>query len=356
MSDAPFAGAGEVRPAHRFDSDRLAAWMHDHVPGFDGPLTVRQFKGGQSNPTYQLITPGRTYVLRRKPPGLLLKGAHAVEREARVLTALGTVGFAVPYVHGLCTDDAVIGTWFYVMDMVEGRIFWDPTLPELPRQERAAIFDSMNALLARLHAFDPGALGLLDFGRTGNYFQRQIERWGSQYEADAEAGRDPNMDRLLAWLRTNIPDDEATRLVHGDYRIDNIIFAPDSARILAVLDWELATLGHPLADFAYHLMMYRMPRLTIPGLQGSDLAALGLPSEADYVAAYCRRVGRDGIADLPFYLAFNFFRFAAICHGIRGRMIRGTASSPDAAKLAGDMAEIARIGWAQLPEAGASSQ
>lgn len=356
MSDAPFAGAGEVRPAHRFDSDRLAAWMHDHVPGFDGPLTVRQFKGGQSNPTYQLITPGRTYVLRRKPPGLLLKGAHAVEREARVLTALGTVGFAVPYVHGLCTDDAVIGTWFYVMDMVEGRIFWDPTLPELPRQERAAIFDSMNALLARLHAFDPGALGLLDFGRTGNYFQRQIERWGSQYEADAEAGRDPNMDRLLAWLRTNIPDDEATRLVHGDYRIDNIIFAPDSARILAVLDWELATLGHPLADFAYHLMMYRMPRLTIPGLQGSDLAALGLPSEADYVAAYCRRVGRDGIADLPFYLAFNFFRFAAICHGIRGRMIRGTASSPDAAKLAGDMAEIARIGWAQLSEAGASSQ
>ena len=356
MSDAPFAGAGEVRPAHRFDSDRLAAWMHDHVPGFDGPLTVRQFKGGQSNQTYQLITPGRTYVLRRKPPGLLLKGAHAVEREARVLTALGTVGFAVPYVHGLCTDDAVIGTWFYVMDMVEGRIFWDPTLPELPRQERAAIFDSMNALLARLHAFDPRALGLLDFGRTGNYFQRQIERWGSQYEADAEAGRDPNMDRLLAWLRTNIPDDEATRLVHGDYRIDNIIFAPDSARILAVLDWELATLGHPLADFAYHLMMYRMPRLTIPGLQGSDLAALGLPSEADYVAAYCRRVGRDGIADLPFYLAFNFFRFAAICHGIRGRMIRGTASSPDAAKLAGDMAEIARIGWAQLPEAGASSQ
>ena len=356
MSDAPFAGAGEVRPAHRFDSDRLAAWMHDHVPGFDGPLTVRQFKGGQSNPTYQLITPGRTYVLRRKPPGLLLKGAHAVEREARVLTALGTVGFAVPYVHGLCTDDAVIGTWFYVMDMVEGRIFWDPTLPELPRQERAAIFDSMNALLARLHAFDPRALGLLDFGRTGNYFQRQIERWGSQYEADAEAGRDPNMDRLLAWLRTNIPDDEATRLVHGDYRIDNIIFAPDSARILAVLDWELATLGHPLADFAYHLMMYRMPRLTIPGLQGSDLAALGLPSEADYVAAYCRRVGRDGIADLPFYLAFNFFRFAAICHGIRGRMIRGTASSPDAAKLAGDMAEIARIGWAQLSEAGASSQ
>ena len=356
MSDAPFAGAGEVRPAHRFDSDRLAAWMHDHVPGFDGPLTVRQFKGGQSNPTYQLITPGRTYVLRRKPPGLLLKGAHAVEREARVLTALGTVGFAVPYVHGLCTDDAVIGTWFYVMDMVEGRIFWDPTLPELPRKERAAIFDSMNALLARLHAFDPGALGLLDFGRTGNYFQRQIERWGSQYEADAEAGRDPNMDRLLAWLRTNIPDDEATRLVHGDYRIDNIIFAPDSARILAVLDWELATLGHPLADFAYHLVMYRMPRLTIPGLQGSDLAALGLPSEADYVAAYCRRVGRDGIADLPFYLAFNFFRFAAICHGIRGRMIRGTASSPDAAKLAGDMAEIARIGWAQLSEAGASSQ
>ena len=356
MSDAPFAGAGEVRPAHRFDSDRLAAWMHDHVPGFDGPLTVRQFKGGQSNPTYQLITPGRTYVLRRKPPGLLLKGAHAVEREARVLTALGTVGFAVPYVQGLCTDDAVIGTWFYVMDMVEGRIFWDPTLPELPRQERAAIFDSMNALLARLHAFDPGALGLLDFGRTGNYFQRQIERWGSQYEADAEAGRDPNMDRLLAWLRTNIPDDEATRLVHGDYRIDNIIFAPDSARILAVLDWELATLGHTLADFAYHLMMYRMPRLTIPGLQGSDLAALGLPSEADYDAAYCRRVGRDGIADLPFYLAFNFFRFAAICHGIRGRMIRGTASSPDAAKLAGDMAEIARIGWAQLSEAGASSQ
>ncbi|MET4898896.1 phosphotransferase [Sphingomonadaceae bacterium jetA1] len=352
MSEAQFAGTGAVRAAHQFDKDRLAVWLAENVPGYAGPLTIEQFNGGQSNPTYKLVTPDRAYVMRRKPPGVLLKGAHAIEREARVVQALESIGFPVAHVHGLCTDDAVIGTWFYVMDMVEGRIFWDAALPDIAPGERHAIFDAMNATIAALHGVEPDAIGLGDYGRPGNYFERQIARWSRQYAEDVEAGRDPNMDRLVEWLADHIPATDETRIVHGDFRIDNVIFHPTEPRVLAVLDWELSTLGHPLADFAYHLMMYRMPPLTIPGLVGVDFAATGIPDEATYVAAYCARAGRADIPDLDFYLAFNFFRFAAICHGIKGRAARGTAASPQAARLIADLPVIARLGWEQAERVG----
>jgi aminoglycoside phosphotransferase (APT) family kinase protein len=336
-----------VRAAHRFDEARLATWMAAHVPGFAGPLLVEQFKGGQSNPTYKLITPGHVYVLRRKPPGELLKGAHAVEREAKVLTALGSAGFPVAHVHALCTDESLIGTWFYIMDMVEGRIFWDAALPEVAREDRPAIFDAMNATLAALHLVDYAAIGLADYGRPGNYFARQIERWSKQYLADTDAGRDANMDRLMEWLPAHIPPGDETAIVHGDFRIDNMIFHPTEPRVLAVLDWELSTLGHPLADFSYNAMMYRMPPDIVAGLAGVDLAAQNLPSEAEYLAAYCRRTGRDGMPGYEFYLAFNFFRIAAIFHGIKGRYLRGTASSAQAAERVRSFPELARIAWEQ---------
>ena len=347
MTAPSFAGTGAVRAAHRFDENRLARWMETNVPGYVGPLGVEQFNGGQSNPTYKLVTPGRRYVLRRKPPGALLPGAHAVDREAQVLQAVEGTGFPVPHVHALCTDDAVIGSWFYVMDMVEGRIFWNATLPDRTPAERAAIYDAMNATIARLHRIDHRAIGLGNYGRTGNFVERQVTRWSRQYLADDVAGRDPNMDRLIAWLPDHIPAGDETTLVHGDFRIDNIIFAPEADEVRAVLDWELSTLGHPLADFAYHLMMYRMPALTIPGLAGADLPALGIPSEEDYVASYCRRTGRDELPDLDFYVAFNLFRFAAICHGIKARIARGTAASADAGRLAADLPILAALAWQQ---------
>lgn len=347
MSDSSFAGVGEVREAHRFDPARLAEWLAAHIDGFEGPLTVEQFKGGQSNPTYRLSTPTRRYVLRRKPPGALIPGAHAVEREARVIAALETTGFPVPHVYTLCSDESVIGTPFYVMAMVEGRIFWDASLPNETPPVRAEIYDRMNAAIARLHRIDHVAIGLGDYGRTGNYIARQIARWSRQYREDEAAGRDPYMDRLIEWLPAHVPEGDETTLVHGDFRIDNIVFANDVNDVRAVLDWELSTLGHPLVDFAYHLMMYRMPPLTIPGLAGADLTSLGIPSEGEYVAAYCGRTGRNGIPDLDFYLAFNFFRFAAICHGIKGRMARGTATSSEASRLASDLPVLAKLAWDQ---------
>jgi len=354
MSRGPqFSGTTPVRAEHRFDEARLTQWMEANVKGYAGPLTVRQFKGGQSNPTYHLLTPTASYVLRRKPPGLLLKGAHAVEREVQVLTALHSVEFPVPRVHGLCTDDAVVGTWFFVMDYVEGRIFWDPTLPEVSREQRPDYFDAMNATLARLHCIDYRAIGLADYGRPGNYFERQIARWSKQYLGDVEAGRDPHMDRLVEWLPAHLPPGDETGIVHGDFRIDNMIFHPSEPRVLAVLDWELSTLGHPLADFAYNVMMYRMPPLITAGLAGADLAALNIPGESEYVAAYCRRTGRGEIAHLDFYLAFNFFRFAGIAHGIKGRMARGTASSANAARIAEAVPILAQLAWRQA-EAAAS--
>jgi aminoglycoside phosphotransferase (APT) family kinase protein len=348
MSDSAFIGTMAVRDAHRFDEAALARWLLDHVAGYAGPLTVEQFKGGQSNPTYKLVTPLKNYVLRRKPPGELLKGAHAVEREAKVLSALGTVGFPVAHVHALCTDDAVIGTWFYVMDYVDGRIIWDVTFPQVARAARPAYFDAMNATLAQLHALDYEAIGLKDFGRPGNYFERQISRWTKQYLTDTQAGRDPHMDRLIDWLPANIPAGDESSVVHGDFRVDNMIFHPSEPRILAVLDWELATVGHPLADFAYHLMMYRLPPLTIAGLLGYDLERLNIPDEAEYVAAYCRRTGRTHIPSLDFYVAFNMFRLAAIFHGIKGRLIRGTAASEHANKMAESLPIIADYAWRQV--------
>lgn len=341
-------GVTPVREEFAFDEAALDQWMQVNVDAYQGPLTVEQFRGGQSNPTYRLTTPDRGYVLRRKPPGQLLKGAHAIEREAQVLTGLAKADFPVAAIHGVCTDDAVIGTWFYVMELVEGRIFWDADLPEIAVEDRPAYFDAMNETIAQLHGIDPAAVDLEGYGRPGNYFERQIARWSKQYLEDVAAGRNEDMDRLVAWLPAHIPSGEESAIVHGDFRIDNLIFHPTEPRVLAVLDWELSTLGHPLADFAYHAMMYRMPPDIVAGLGGADLTALNIPSEADYVAAYCSRTGRDGIADYNFYLAFNFFRLAAILHGIKGRVVRGTAASEQAEQRALAFPRLAQIGWSLL--------
>jgi aminoglycoside phosphotransferase (APT) family kinase protein len=348
------SGTIDVREAHRFDVARLERFMQQEVADFAGPLAVEQFKGGQSNPTYKLATPGAAYVLRRKPPGKLLPGAHAVDREYRVIDALGRQGFPVAKAVTLCLDESVIGTPFYVMDMVEGRIFWDPTFPEVAREQRPAYFDAMNATIAALHGIEPEAAGLGDYGRPGNYFERQIGRWSKQYLADEKAGRMPAMDRLVEWLPQNIPagEDEA-RIIHGDYRCDNMIFHPTQPSVVAVLDWELSTLGHPLADFSYHLMMYRMPAEMTSGLGGLDCRALNIPSEADYVAAYCARTRRSGIPDLDFYMAFNMFRLAAIIHGIKGRIARGTAASAHADKMAASLEPLADLAWSQARRSGA---
>ncbi|MBX3595789.1 phosphotransferase [Sphingomonas sp.] len=343
LDQAANAGTTPVRDAHRFDEDALAAWMRANVADFAGPLRVEQFKGGQSNPTYRLTTPGASYVLRRKPPGDLVKGAHDVLREARILSALADTPVPVARLHGTCDDEAVIGTPFFVMEMVEGRIFWDATFPDVDTSERSRYFDAMNATIAALHSLDYRSLGLSDYGRPGNYFERQIARWSRQYLEDADAGRDAAMDAVLAWLPQAIPAGDETSIVHGDFRCDNMIFHPTEPRILAVLDWELSTLGHPLADFAYHAMMYRMPPDIVAGLGGADIAALGIPSERDYVAAYCARTGRSGMPDYDFYVAFNFFRIAAIFHGIKGRVVRGTASSAHARERAAAFPRLARL-------------
>ncbi|CAG9176950.1 Putative aminoglycoside phosphotransferase [Cupriavidus laharis] len=347
-----FAGTVPVREQHRFDQAALEGWMAQHVEGYAGPLTIDQFKGGQSNPTYRLRTPGHSYVLRRKPPGELLKGAHAVEREARVMAALGQAGFAVPRIHGLCTDDSVIGSWFFVMDLVEGRIFWDAGFADVPRDDRAAYMDAMNATLASLHTIDPQAIGLGDYGKAGGYVARQVARWSKQYLEDELAGRHPAMDRLVEWLPKHLPATDDVAITHGDFRADNLIFHPTEPRVLAVLDWELSTLGDPLADFAYHAMMFRMPPDILGGIAGRDLAAAGLPDEAAYVEAYCRRTGRDGIGNLDFYIAFNMFRFAAILHGVKGRAARGTASSAEAHAMGERFARVADLAWAQAQRVG----
>ncbi len=340
-----FSGTMDVRQAHQFDPAALQAYMQQHVDGFSGDLVVEQFKGGQSNPTYKLTAGGKSYVMRRKPPGKLLPSAHAVDREYKVITALAKAGVPVPQTYALCTDDEVVGTWFYIMDCVEGRIFWEPTLPGLGNAERGAIYDAMNAVVAKLHTVDFAAVGLDDFGKPGNYFARQISRWTKQYQA-SETETIEAMDNLIAWLPENIPAGDETSIVHGDYRLDNMIFAADQPKVLAVLDWELATLGHPLGDFSYHLMPWRLRPDTFNGLAGVDLAALGIPTEEEYVAAYCRRTGRDGIADLDFYLAYNMFRLAGILQGIMGRVVDGTAASRHAIESGKLARPIAEQGWA----------
>jgi len=343
------------RTVFHFDEEALARWLAAHVDGFARPLRVSRFKGGQSNPTYRLDTPQRSYVLRRKPPGDLLKGAHAIDREYRVMAALRDSGVPVPRMHALCMDRDIIGTEFYVMDFVPGRVFWDPRFQEVDAAERAAYADAMNDTIARLHAVDPLAAGLADYGRAGSYFERQITRWSRQYLDDDLAGRDPWMDLLVEWLPRHIPAGEETRVVHGDFRCDNMIFHPTEPRVLAVLDWELSTLGHPLADFTYHAMMYRLPPTIMNGLKGEDLALLGLPSESHYVKAYCRRTGRKGIDHYGFYIAFNMFRFAAILHGIKGRLLRGNASSAHAADMAANVGPLARLAWEEAESVNVSS-
>lgn len=347
---AAFEGTGPIRAGHELPMDRLTDWLGRHAPALGQLKSIRQFKGGQSNPTYRVETDAGVYVLRRKPPGAVLKGAHAVDREFRVISALHQSGFPVPAPLILCADETVIGSPFYLMEMVEGRIFWSPTLPDLSPDVRAAHFDALNATIARLHSLDVNAIGLGDYGRPGNFFARQIARWSRQYLEDNLAGRDSNMDRLVNWLPEHAPqDDGAISIVHGDFRADNAIFAPDSAQVRAVLDWELSTLGHPMGDFTYHLMMYRLPPHMIGGFAGADLAALGIPSEADYLATYCERVGRTppSAQELRFYMAFNMFRLAAIFHGIKARIARGTAASIHAQTMADNLPELAALAWAQ---------
>ena len=342
------AGVGTVRLT--VDESALVTWMTATIPDYAGPLEVRQFKGGQSNPTYLLITPDRNYVLRRKPPGATVPGAHAVDREARVIAALGKDGFPVPHVHGLCMDDAILGAPFYVMEHVEGRVFWSAEFDSVPAADRPLYFDAMADTLAALHARDSEVLGLGDFGKHGNYFERQLARWTRQYRADQEvAGRNADMDRLVEQLPSLVPADDESRIIHGDFRADNMIFHATEPRVIAVLDWELSTLGHPLADFANHLMMYRLPPTILSGLAGVDLRARNLPEERDYAARYCHMTGRETLGDLDFLLAFSMFRLAAIYHGIKARALRGNASSAHALDLASHYTEIARLARERLP-------
>ena len=349
-----FTGTKEVAERLRFDAGRLESYLHDHVEGFAGPIAVQQFKGGQSNPTYLIETPARRYVLRRKPPGKLLPSAHAVDREHRIISALHTQGFPVPEPILYCADDTVIGTAFFVMSHVKGRVFWEAEMPSSTPAERAAVYDAMNATLAQLHSYDPAAIGLADYGRGENYVARQIERWSKQYLA-SETQKIEDMERLMAWLPAHLPPPQPPRIVHGDYRLDNMIIAPDTPKILAVLDWELSTLGDPLADFAYHLMQWHMPpsEAGTGSLIGFDLAALGIPSLDDYVDAYVKRTGLDPRPYLSVYSAYNFFRIAAILQGIVGRVRDGTATSAVAAAKATLVRPLAAKAWEFALRAGA---
>ena len=356
MSDrqTTFSGTREVAERLRFDVARLEAFLHDKVPGFAGPTAIRQFKGGQSNPTYLVETPSRRYVLRRKPPGKLLPSAHAVDREFRVISALHGQGFPVAEPVLYCADDSMIGTAFFLMAHVDGRVFWEPQMPASDPMERGRVYDAMNATLARLHAFDPAAIGLSDYGRGENYVARQVERWSKQYRA-SETQYIEEMEKLIAWLPAHLPPPQPSRLVHGDYRLDNIILAPDAPKIAAVLDWELSTLGDPLADFSYHLMQWHMPHADAGtgSLVGFDLAMLGIPALPAYVDAYAARTGLDPRPHLPVYFAYNFFRLAAIMQGIAGRVRDGTATSAYAAAKAELVRPLAAKGFAFAREAGA---
>ena len=342
------SGTKDVAESHRFDEARLAAWMEANVEGYQGPLEVRQFKGGQSNPTYQLVTPTKKYVMRRKPPGKLLPSAHAVDREYKVITALYPTGFPVAKSYGLCTDDEVIGTWFYVMDMVEGRILWDQSLPEYQPAERHAIFMAKLKTLADLHNTDVEAVGLSDFGRPGNYFGRQVDRWSKQYRA-SETDKIETIDKLMDWLPQTLPSDDQTSIVHGDYRLDNMVLHATEPRVVAVLDWELSTLGEPLADFTYFLMNWVNGSIS----QIPDLKAHGIPTLDEYVAEYCRLTGRDGLPDLNWYFAYNGFRLAGILQGIVGRVRDGTANSPQAAAMADRVPLLGEMAWNFAKKAGA---
>ena len=347
--DSARSGIIAVPDRHRVDVDALAAWLRDRVADFHGPLTLDLFQGGQSNPTYRLTTPRASYVMRAKPGPVakLLPSAHAIEREYRVLAALGRTDIPVARVYALCEDESVIGRAFYVMECVEGRVLWEQSLPGLSNAERSAIYDEMNRVIAALHSVDYAAIGLGDYGKPGNYFARQIGRWSKQYQA-SETETIEAMNLLIDWLPSHIPEGDETSVVHGDYRLDNLIFDRQHPRIRAVLDWELSTLGHPLADFSYHCMGWHIAPGQFRGIGGLDHAALGIPSERAYVEAYCRRTGRDTartLAHWDFYLAYNLFRLAAILQGIKKRAVDGTASSAQALEQGQHVRPLAELGW-----------
>jgi aminoglycoside phosphotransferase (APT) family kinase protein len=352
--------AEAATPPLPLDTAAVEAWASAHAPGFRGPISATKFPTGQSNPTYLVETPRGKYVLRRKPPGKLLKSAHAVDREFRVLTALHSVGFPVPRTIALCEDDGVIGSAFYLMEHVDGRIFWDPALPDLAYEDRRPIFDAMSETLATLHKVDVAAVGLSDYGRPGNYFARQLQRWSDQYRA-SETAKIADMDNVIVWLADHAPaDDGRVTLVHGDYRLDNMIFDKTQPKIAAVLDWELSTLGHPFADIAYQCMQWRLPAAdgdtpragVSRSLGGVDRKAIGIPTEAEYVASYCRSAGIDGVPDWDFLLVFSLFRYGAIAQGVYKRALDGNASNPIRGRKLGEAVPlIARLA-AEIVEKG----
>ncbi len=349
--DRDFAGVQAVDPSHGLDVMRLAAWLDTHVEGFVGPLEVSQFKGGQSNPTYRLTTPGREYVLRRKPPGDLLPSAHAVEREFRVLAAVGAAGIPAPMVYALCEDREVMGSAFYVMEMVEGRVLWDLSLPDLEPAERRMVVEAQVAVLAALHNLDVDTIGLTDFGRPGDYFERQIARWTRQYRS-AETTVIPDMERLIAWLPVRRPAAGRRAIVHGDYRLDNMVLHPTTSEVRAVLDWELSTVGDPLADLAWFLMAWILPASERAGFRGMDPVALGIPSQEDVITQYAALTGRDGDIDLDWLMAFTLFRLACIVQGIAGRVRAGIAKSPHALTAEARVPLLAAVGWGCAARAG----
>ncbi len=350
-----FVGTRPVSEQHAFDAAALGAWLQQHLPGFAGPLTVEMFKGGQSNPTYKLVTPGQSYVMRAKPGPVakLLPSAHAIEREYAVMRGLAGTDVPVPRMLALCEDESVIGRAFYIMEFMQGRVLWDQSLPGMQPAERAAHYDEMNRVIAALHSVKFAERGLAGYGKPGNYFERQIGRWSKQYQASITQPI-PEMDRLMQWLPAHMPasakDESRVAIVHGDYRLDNLMFHPTEPRVVAVLDWELSTLGHPLADFSYHCMAWHIPPGHFRGIGGLDLAALGIPSEQDYIRKYCERTGlatpQELASDWNFYLAYNLFRLAAILQGIAKRVEAGTASSAQA-KASGEGARpLAQMAWA----------
>ncbi len=360
-----FTGTKPMAASHAFEVAALEDHLAAQLPGFAGPLSVTQFKGGQSNPTYLLATPTQRWVLRSKPgpAAKLLPSAHAVEREYRVMKALADTAVPVPHMALLCEDESVIGRAFYLMEFVEGRVLWEQALPGMTPAERAALYDETNRVIAALHTVDPRAVGLADYGKPGSYFERQIGRWSKQYLA-SQTEPIPEMDRLLEWLPAHLPasarDESQVSVVHGDFRLDNLVFHPTEPRVLAVLDWELSTLGHPLADFSYHCMAWHIPPGVFRGLGGIDLAPLGIPSEADYVRRYCERTGRGGgpavdalMADWNFYLAYNLFRLASITQGIAKRVVDGTASSAEARATGEATPVLAQLAYDFARRAGA---
>ncbi|MBX3627343.1 MAG: phosphotransferase [Rhizobacter sp.] len=352
-----FSGTKAVAPQHAFDVQKLDAYMRQHVAGFSGDLHVEQFKGGQSNPTFKLTAGGKSYVMRRKPPGVLLPSAHAVDREYKVISALAKTDVPVAKAYALCEDPSVIGTAFYIMDCVEGRILWDPLLPDYNNAQRGELYSELNRVMAALHSVDPNAIGLGDYGKPGNYIERQVARWTKQYKA-AETETIEAADKLIEWLPKYIPQGDEVAIVHGDYRFDNVIFHPTEPRILAVLDWELSTLGHPLVDFAYHCMTWRMGGgQGGRGMAGADIQSLGIPSEAEYVKLYMERTGRKKAvspAEWNYYMVFNMFRLVGILQGIAHRAVQGNASSEHAVASGKRARPLAEQAWALAQEIDAS--